>query len=153
MGTKGDLFDGYLWKAELAQREQEPEQISDYPEHVVDVLRGFYRVFNLPEGAIPSKGKKGYSNWVLQLESISRLFSSNKTMLLAMNRSKKIYDGQSNKFIIYEPASIRKLLIESIRQLREEMKNAPKLEEPRKEATKEEKMKVIRELKNLFKED
>ena len=154
MGSKGDLFDGYLWAASLNANKDEPEQISDYPEHVTDILRAFYKHFSLPSGAIPMKKKKYYDAWIVQLEELSKLFSSSRTMNLAMERAVKIYKERYT-FIIYQPSSIKKLLIEAIRELRSEQASAaqsPKLPEKVEKLSKEE-LKDIASLKNLLRKD
>lgn len=157
MGSKGDLFDGIMWANSLKNGQGEPEQISDYPEHVVGILRCFYETFGFPGGAIPYKNKKGYKNWVLQLEELSKLFTTPERTKMAMERANKLYNESPYKPLIYQPLSIKSFLIEAVRQLRQELKNkiaeTPPQKQPEITSDTEEAKKVISELKHLLRKD
>jgi hypothetical protein len=158
MGSKGDLVDGIL-RASVLQNE--PEQISNYPPHVINVLRCFYITFNIPEGAIPGKKSSGYKNWVLQLEDISKLFTTEERMKMGFELAKQKYD-KSHKPIIYQPLSIKPFLVDAIRELKEKLKQ--KLAEQQEmnnrlsansrtvPADKEEMKKAIRDIKSFLEE-
>lgn len=158
MGSKGDLFDGIMWASSL---QNEPEQISNYPPHVIDVLRCFYKTFNLPEGAIPGKKSSGFKKWILQLEEIGRLFTTQERMNMAFTLAKSKYD-KSYKPIIHQPLSIKPFLIDAIRELKEKIKRElAEQEEANKRLNndsrpvpvdKEEMKKAIRDMKSFLKE-
>ena len=146
MGSKGDLFDGMLWAASLAS---EPEQISSYPEHVIDTLRAFYKVFNLPEGAIPSRKKAGFDKWIIQLEDLNKLFTTKERMYMAMERAHNNYVNGTYKPPIYQPLSIKQFLINAIRELREELENTPN-QETIIVASQEKREEAVRQLKKML---
>lgn len=144
MGTKGDLFDGYLWAASLAGNSGEAQQINDYPEQVIETLKLFYKIFRLPSGAIPTKRQKSkYNEWVSQLQELQIICPTNKIMEWAMNNAFNKYNAMSSKFIIARPLAIKKLLIDAMREI-------PKIEKEEKSEpiTKSQ----VKDIKSIFEE-
>lgn len=153
-----DIID-FLRKQEIENKNKYslPVQIWDYPEPLVELLKTFVEIWNLPEGSIPSgknklgKNKGSYSNWVLQLESLKKLFSSDERMKLAMRYAYEKYQKSEKKDVIYQPASIQPLLVDAISDLRRQEKKTL-LEKPNEVivASRENIKNTIKDLKNIL---
>jgi len=151
--VRGDIFDGIIEQAKNnSDKNYYPEQVWDYPETLVDLLKCFLDIWLLPEGSIPSKKQKSkYENWILQLEKLNKLFSSSDRMKLAMKYSYDKYQKSKNRFIVYEPASIYKIVVDGISELRQiEKKQKQKLEGETKVATPEQIKGTVKNLKKLL---
>lgn len=115
--TKGDIVDGILWQMQLARARGDAPQIDDYPETVSDALRWFYRIWGLPDGAIPTKrAKSKYQEWVSQMQEIVALFGK-WTAQEVMELSFHYFMNMPNKFIIARPLAIKKLVIAAVSEL------------------------------------
>lgn len=124
-----DIFE-FLRKNEVENKNRYslPAVIWDYPETLVETLKAFVEIWNIPEGSIPSKRIKSkknqgkFSNWVLQLENMNKLFSSTERMRLAMKYAYDKYQASDKRFVIYQPSSIQNLLVDAISELRSQEK-------------------------------
>lgn len=153
----GDIMDGLLWAEGLAYQHAEPEQVSDYPETVLETLRLFNRIFMLPRASIPPKYIKGrYEQWVKELQALNEVAGNSKLMLEAMTIAREMYDQLKKRFIISHPLAIKNLLIDAVGQIN---RNKP-IEKPEVEkviisevASVESTKKTIRDLKSLFKDE
>jgi hypothetical protein len=151
--VKGDLFDGMLYYQESPEN-RTSEVIWDYPETLVETLNQFQKIWLIPETAIPSKKQKGkYDNWVIQLEKIRHLFSSDERMKLAMKYSIEKARERNDKRIVYQPMSIYNLLVDAIRDLRLIEKVKKQKEEPIKKEQYIPKDKLRKEIQNLLNEE
>lgn len=144
---RGDLFDAILLQSKIADKNNRPEQINDYPEQVVETLFLFWKIFKLPSGAIPTKRQKSkYNDWTSELQELQIICPTNKIMEWAMNTAFNKYNNISSKFIIARPLAIKKLLIDAMREL-------PKPETHKEEIKSEPINKSqLRDIKSIFKE-
>ena len=134
MKDKPDLMDGILFYESISLKEGYPSQTYDYPETLIELVKTFTDIWLLPESSIPRKIQKGkYDYWVLQLEDLRTLFSSDARMRLAMRRAKDNYEKSNHKLVIFEPKSVRPLVVSAIAELRTEEKNLKALEQERNE--------------------
>lgn len=116
MGSKGDLMDGILWSARLAQDKNEAPQIADYPEAVIRTLRTFQSLWKLPERAIPSKNLKGqFARWVSALQELNYL--AGDKIDLALKKSFEKYSNMEKPFIVSNPLAIKKLMIDALAEM------------------------------------
>ena len=153
--VKGDLFDGIMAQQRQSESHPYPSQIYDYDETVVEFLKALSDIWCLPEAAFPHKRESGkYLNWCSQLESIRTLFSSDARMRLAMKRAYDNFVKSENKPLIFEPRSLRPLLVSAIAELRREEKSKlDSFPKPEKLASKENIRKAVKDLKNIFRDE
>jgi hypothetical protein len=109
---KGDVVDLFI---ELKEKGLlgDPSHIGDYPETVLTTLKAFIKVFQLPNGAIPSKRSKSkYTMWIKGLQELEQIcpVGIEECMQLAL----KTFDNMGRPFLIYQPQSITKLLINAV---------------------------------------
>jgi len=150
---KPDLMDGILFYERMAQEKGYPNVIYDFPELSVELVKAFFDIWCLPEGAFPRKREvTKYINWCSQLEELNRLFSSDARMRLAMKRAFDNYLKMENKPIVFEPRNIKPIVINAIGELRREEKNKPK-QVSQTMASPENIKKAVKDLKNIFHED
>lgn len=150
--VKGDPMDGIL-SYSSSVKNPVPDRVYDYPETLVPLLVTFVEIWCPPEGSIPSKKQKGkYDNWVSQLEDLNKLFSSTERMKLAMKYSFDKYEKEGHKSIVYQPASIRQILVDGISELRRIEKTKIKKAQSVKVASPETIQKAIKDLKKTFNE-
>jgi hypothetical protein len=151
---KGDLMDGILWAEGLAAQRKEPAQFADYPEHVLQTIRTFQKLWQLPERAIPSKELSGqFQRWVVALNELNQIIGRdiNDVLTEAFNK----YDAMGkNRFIVSSPAAIKKLVIDVVaernRRMASEKENEPvHSQQPVDLAEKEELMKMLKVLKKV----
>lgn len=150
--TKGDLFEGIMWAEGLALQRKEPAQIADYPEHVIETLRTFYRLWKPPERAIPSKQLRGqFQRWVMGLDELNNL--AGDKIHVALQKAFERYEAMSQKFIVSNPSAVKKLVIDVLSQMNREeeskTKTQVKKEVEQAPASKNELLDMLRELKNL----
>ena len=122
MGKKGDMMDGILWSASIAQNKNEYPVISDYPETLQTILKEFIRVWQLPEQAIPSKKQYSqYKEWVLELTNLESLCSKNiaKIMDLSLER----YNSSGMNFVISRPRAIKNLIIDAVAKYKRDVES------------------------------
>lgn len=150
--VKGDPMDGILAYGSSV-KSSVPDRVYDYPENLVPLLVTFVEIWCPPEGSIPSKKQTGkYNNWVSQLEELNKLFSSTERMKLAMRYSFEKYEKEGHRQVIYQPASIRQILVDGISELRRMEKAKITKEEKVKIASAETIQKAIKNLKKTFNE-
>lgn len=115
---KGDLMDGMLY---FGKNPDDPIQLMDYPETVVQTLRLFYKIWNIPSYTIPSKKSKSkFDDWVLQLTELNSVCPSSAKMERAMKIAKETYQDLSKKFPVFRPLAIRNLIADSVRRMNDE---------------------------------
>ena len=155
MKNKPDLMDGILFYESISLKEGYPSQTYDYPETLIELVKTFTDIWLLPESSIPRKIQKGkYDYWVLQLEDLRTLFSSDARMRLAMRRAKDNYEKSNHKLVIFEPKSVRPLVVSAIAELRTEEKKRLK-DMPKSEilASADKIKNTVRDLKSILKKD
>lgn len=151
---KGDIIDGLLF---FGKENSDPIQFSDYPETVVGTLRLFYNTWKIPSYIIPSKKSKSkFKEWINQLIDLNGICPNDKKMRLAMEIAKEDFDRFPKQFMIVRPASIRTLLINSVRKINDEESSASVEPEEAKEvvevASVENKKSALKNLKSRLKE-
>lgn len=115
---KGDILDGMFF---FGKENPDPIQFSDYPETVVETLRLFYNTWKIPSYIIPSKKSKSkFEDWINQLTDLNGICPNGKKMSRAMEMTKEDFDRLPKQFMIVRPASIRNLLINSVRKINDE---------------------------------
>jgi hypothetical protein len=140
MADKPDMMDGILFYQKKAEEKNVPSAIYDYPEHVLDTLLLFNKIWMLPARSIPQKLLKGrYSQWILELNEINELCGNQKNVEEAMSMSLKSYESMKNRFPVSHPSAIRKLIIAAMgdinrRKAKEEFENKKEEEKKLKEA-------------------
>lgn len=155
MKNKPDLMDGILFYESISSKGGYPSQTYEYPETLIELVKAFTDIWLLPESSIPRKIQKAkYDYWVLQLEDLRTLFSSDARMRIAMQRAKENYEKSNHSVVIFEPKSVRPLCVNAIQQLRteerERVKNMPK---PENLASAEKIKSTVRDLKSILKND
>jgi hypothetical protein len=130
-----DMLDGILfYEKKASEMSQYAPQTWDYPETLIETLKVLQDIWGISERIIPQKFQRGkYNNWVLQLQNVRNLFSSDAIMLFAMKRAYDKYRNGDNHFFVCEPASIVKLLKDTIAELRREEKRKVEVEQKKKE--------------------
>ena len=133
--VQGDILDGILFGLRTSEESKMSDVIWDYPETLVELLNQFQKLWGIPEMAIPSKKQKSqYNNWILQLEKLRKLFSSDARMKIAMKYSFEKYQRSGKNLLIHEPASIYKIVVDGISDLRrQEQKQKSENEQKRKD--------------------
>lgn len=109
---KGDAVDLFI---DLKTRGLigEPSHIADYPEQVLNTLKLFVKIFGLPNGAVPSRRSKGkFSNWIKGLQELEKICPAN--MEECLHLALKTFEDMGKPFLIYQPQSIEKLLINAV---------------------------------------
>jgi len=135
-----------------------PEQVYDYPETVVEILKVFYDEWNLPSGAIPTKRQKGKFNlWSSELVRVEDICGTLEIAREAYRRAKLRYDSTDRQFrpIVWKPLSLEKYLIDAVSEIKRETEDL-KMEYIKKSseiAPKEEIDKAIDEMENMFGEE
>jgi exonuclease III len=138
--TNLDIFDAILIQEQKVSKMDIPEQIYDYPEHVLDTLLLFNKIWMLPHRSIPQRLLKGrFEQWINELNEINELCGSQKNVEEAMNMSLKSYESMKNRFPVSHPSAIRKLIIAAMgdinrRKAKEEFENKKEEEKKLKEA-------------------
>ena len=109
---KGDLVDLFT-DLKLKGLIGEPSHIADYPETVQSTLKIFIKAFGLPNGAIPSRRSKGkFANWIMGLQELEQICPVGMEEM--MQACVKRYEDMGKCFLIYQPQSIRKILIDVV---------------------------------------
>lgn len=134
----------------------DPIQFSDYPETVVGTLRIFYNTWKIPSYIIPSKKSKSkFEEWILQLTDLNGICPNGEKMDRAMQIAKEDFERLPKQFMIVRPASIRTLLINSVRKINDEEPKSPEPEEiveVVEVASVENKKSTLKSLKSMLKE-
>ena len=153
--VRGDLFDGMMEQEKrISEMEKHAPQNYDYPELLVELLNQFQEVWGIPSSAIPFKKQEGkYLNWVLQLENLRKLFSSDARMKIAMKYSFEKYQKSGKNLLIYEPASIYKILVDGISDLRRQERIVQNKEKSEKMASPDRIKNTVKDLKSILKEE
>jgi len=150
---KGDIIDGLLF---FGKENSDPIQFSDYPETVVGTLRIFYNTWKIPSYIIPSKKSKSkFEEWILQLNDLNGICPNGEKMNRAMQMAKNTFDSLSKQFVVVRPASIRTLLINSVRKINDENSLSTEPEEVIEVvevASVENKKSALKNLKSMLKE-
>lgn len=150
---KGDMLDGMLF---FGKENSDPIQFSDYPETVVGTLRLFYNTWKIPSYVIPSKKSKSkFEEWINQLTDLNSICPNLQKMTRAMQIAKEDFDKLPNQFMIVRPASIRTLLINSVRKINDEEPNLSEAKEAIEVievASLENKKSTLKSLKSMLKE-
>lgn len=148
---KGDILDGMFYFGSV---NSDPVQFSDYPERVLNTLRIFYSVWKIPSHIIPSvKNKSKFEEWLLQLDELNAICPNTEKMRKAMELSLTTYNEMKSKFMVIRPASIKSLLANSVAQINREAESLPAQESIVVSASKEEKLKTVKSLKNFLEEE
>jgi len=117
---KGDMFDGVMAQQADFERQNLPEHIWDYPDTLVRVLKAFYKYWNIPAGAIPTKKQKGnYSLWIEQLTTLTQIFPESSTEKV-MELSHVRYRETGGNIIIARPLAIKTYIIDAMRIMKDE---------------------------------
>jgi len=150
---KGDIIDGLLF---FGKENSDPIQFSDYPETVVGTLRIFYNTWKIPSYIIPSKKLKSkFEEWINQLTDLNGICPNGEKMNRAMQMAKEDFDRFPKQFMIVRPASIRTLLINSVRKINDENSLSTEPEEVIEVvevASVENKKSALKNLKSMLKE-
>ena len=111
---------GTFLKFERAKQQHgnEPAQIADYPEHVVETLRVFNRVWCPPPLAIPNKRQKSkFKQWVSDLEYLEDLCGTNKRFEQALQQAVKVYREKNYTFIVDTPLKFKNMITTALAQM------------------------------------
>ncbi len=146
--VRGDYMDGIL---SSQFQSAVPVVVYDYPEILVPLLVALVEIWGFPEGSIPNKkNETKFNNWINQLETLNKLFSSEARMKLAMKYSLQKYKERGDKSIIHQPMSLHKILTDGIRELRIIEKANKEKTEVTQKASKESIKGAIKDLKKSF---
>ena len=114
-----DDFDTFLnFERAKAGHTNEPAQIADYPEHVVETLRVFNRVWCPPPLAIPKKRQSSkFKQWINDLEELEDLCSTNARFELALKMATDVYQTKGYTFIVDSPLKLKNLIITALSEI------------------------------------
>lgn len=154
---KGDVVDLFI---ELKKKGLlgEPSHVDEYPETVLFTLQIFVQTFMLPNGAVPSKRSKSkFANWIVGLQELQEICPTNEQMKTCMEMALKKYENMGKSFIIYQPQSVKKLLIDAAseynRDVASKREQAKELEQLRSENKFVDAKTLKNQLGNLFDEE
>lgn len=93
----------------------EPSQIADYPDNVVETLRVFNKVWCPPPLMIPSKRQKSkYLQWIKELESLEDLCGTNTKFEDVLRTVTETYNQNRSRgftFVVDTPLKLKNMII------------------------------------------
>ena len=152
-----DAFESFLNFERAKQKHgNEPSQISDYPEDVVETLRVFNKIWCPPSMAIPTKRQKSkFEQWVKDLRTIEDLCGTNARFEVALKVVLATYEGYSMEyqFVVDTPLKLKNLLVKVLSEMNRK-KQAETVVEPEVQhpVDKVRTMKMLNELKKSLEE-